>query len=322
MKLQTLSNLIRVSCVTAFASVTVSAFAPTFAHAADNFAPALSANPTNPASPTNPTLSANPGTAAAAAPLPPGAAAVVNGVAIPQSELDEAVRAAASQASLPDTPQLRAALKQQMIARELLRQAAERAHYDTRPEVQQAAAPDRVNVEIQSWLRANVHPAAVTNAQVKARYRELIASMGADEYKVQMIALADQATATMILTALNAGQPFDALARQYGTGTTKTAGGEMPWVSFKTPLTEGNTHGVPLPLARAITQLQPGGTVTRPVQAGNMWVVVRLEGKRATQKPAFDAAKQEIRQQLQSEAAQAAIGQLLDTLAREATIQL
>jgi peptidyl-prolyl cis-trans isomerase C len=311
MKSAALSRLIRALCVVAFASVAASALLPTLSHAAGEFAPADLPPAGQPSAPP----------ASPSAAVPPRAAAVVNGVAIPQSELDAAVRAAGSQASMPDTPQLRSALRQQLIAHELLRQAAVRAHYDTRPEVQQAAPNDKVNVAIQLWLSDNVHPAPVSAAQMKARYRKLIASMGSEEYKVHMIALADEATATMILTALNAGQPFDALARQYGVGTTKTNGGAMPWVSFKTPVTEGNTN-VPLPLAQAITQLQPGETMTRPVAVGNMWVVLRLDGKRATHKPSFDEAKPEIQQQLQAEAAQSAVGRVMDTLARQASIQL
>lgn len=311
MKSVVLSRLIRALCVTAFASVAASVLMPTFSHAEGELPPAdlAAAGPAN-------GFPAGPGAAVA-----PRAAAVINGVAIPQSELDDAVRAAGAQASMPDTPQLRSALRQQLIAHELLRQAAERAHYGTRPEVQQAAAKDQVNVEIQLWLRDNVHPAPVTTAQMKARYRQLIASMGSEEYKVEMIALADEATATMVLTALNAGQPFDALARQYGVGTTKTNGGAMPWVSFKTPVTQSNTN-VPLPLAQAITQLEPGQTVTRPVAVGNMWLIVRLDSKRATQKPSFNDAQREIREQLQAEAAQKAVGRVMDTLAHEASIQL
>jgi len=296
-----MSQLMRALCVTAFASVSVTTMVPTLTHAAGEAAPAAPAAP--------------------AIPLPPGAMAIVNGVTIPQSFLDTAVRAAGTRAALPDTPQLRAALKLQLIARELLIQGAERAHYGSRPEVQQAAPNDRINVEVQSWLRDTVHPAAVTDAQVRARYDAEIGSLGKDEYKPGVIAVSNEASATMILSALRAGQPFDALARQYSVGPTKQSGGAMPWLSFKTPVTEGRTNGVPLALAQTLAQLQPGTTAAQPVQSGNVWLIVRLDSKRPMQTPAFDQVKDEMRKLMQAEATQVAVGQLTASLARAATIQ-
>lgn len=296
-----MSQLLRALCVTAFTSVAVSTMVPTLTHAAGEDARAVPAT--------------------SATPLPPGAMAVVNGVTIPQSFLDTAVRAAGTRAALPDTPQLRAALKHQLIARELLIQGAQRANYGSRPEVQRAAPNDRANVEVQSWLHETLHPAAVTDAQVKARYDTEIVSLGKDKYKPAVIAVSNEASARTILSALRAGQPFDALARQYSIGPTKESGGAMPWLSFRTPVTEGHTNGVPLALATTLAQLQPGTTAAQPVRSGDVWLIVRLDGKRPMQTPTFDQVKDVMRKQMQVEAQQVAVNQLTAELARTATIQ-
>ena len=165
-----------------------------------------------------------------------------------------------------------------------------------------------------------MHAPEVTDSAVKTRYDAVIATFGKDEYKPQVIATADQASANTVIAGLKAGQPFASLAQQYAVGPTKANGGEMPWVSFKLPLTEGNTHGVPMPLAKIITNLHPGETAPQPLQAGDGWLVVRLESKRPMQVPMLDQAKDDIRRQLQDEGMQAALSKRVAELARDATI--
>ncbi len=292
-----MSRSIRTLCLLSFASVAVSTLAPALVHAAEAA-----------------TL------ASAAAALPAGAAALVNGHVVPQSALDTAVSNVVSRTGAPDTPQLRAVLKDDLIARELLRQQAVLGHYDQRPEVAQFPDAEKTDAGIRGWILDNVHAPKITDSEIKARYESVVATFGKEEYKPAVIAVADEATANTVLAAVKGGQPFAELARQYGIGATKATGGEMPWVSFKLPLTEGNTHGVPMPLAQVITGLAPGATAPQPLQAGDGWLIVRLESKRPMQVPTYDAAKEDIRRQLQDEAMQAALGQRVAELARSATI--
>ena len=67
-------------------------------------------------------------------PLPANGVARVNNVVITQDQLDQAVRAL----NVPDTPALRASVKNQLIARELFRQAAEAAMHGAQPQSQNA----------------------------------------------------------------------------------------------------------------------------------------------------------------------------------------
>ena len=282
-----LSTTVRALCVTAFTSVTLNAAMPMLAHAAGE------------------------------ANLPAGTVAIVNGVTIPQAQLDDAVRASRQ----PDTPQLRQALKAQLVTRELFRQGADKGHYDTKPEVLQAMSAVKINTETQLYLRDHIHPEPVTDAQVKARYDSIVASLGKEEYKPRVITVADDATAKTVLASLKSGASFDALARQYSLAPSKAAGGEMPWVSLKTPLTEGNTQGLPLVVAQAITRLPAGGVTTEAIAVGNGRVIVKIDAKRPTQVPTFDQAKQTIRQQLEGLALEKAGAQFAAGLLKNATIQ-
>src|SRR5260370_11878845 len=86
--------------------------------------------------------------------LPAGTLAIVNGVAIPQARLGEALRASGQ----PDTPQARQFFKHELLTRELLRPYAQKQNYDTKPEVQHAVSVAKVAAETQLYISNNVHP--------------------------------------------------------------------------------------------------------------------------------------------------------------------
>ncbi|MFJ1256612.1 peptidylprolyl isomerase [Cupriavidus sp. CuC1] len=249
--------------------------------------------------------------------LPTDTLAIVNGVAIPLARLDDAMRAARQ----PDTPELRRIFKQELIAREVLRQGAEKQTYGMKPAVQEAVNASKAAAETELYLRDNIRPAPITDAQVKARYQEIVGSLGDEEYKLRILSVADDATAAKVLERLSSGVAFDALVREYSIAASKEDGGEMPWVSFKTPVSEGKTQGVPLAVAQAATRLSAGGVTPAPVVVDNVRVIVKLDAKRATQVPTFDQMKGAIRQQLQVLALKNASAGFIGAQMQRATIQ-
>ncbi|MGP8473849.1 peptidyl-prolyl cis-trans isomerase [Burkholderia sp. PR2] len=253
--------------------------------------------------------------------LPTGEIATVNGTPITKAEVDAVLNASRQ----PDTPQVRQAIKNQLIAQVVIRQAAEKAGYGNKPEVQTAMQVAKSNAETQLFVRDNVKPESVTDTQVKARYDEIVASLGKEEYKPRIIVAKDAATAATVLAGLKSGQSFDALARQYSQAPSAATGGELPWVSFKTPVMEGKTQGLPLAVAQAITQLPVGGVTPESILLGNDTngprAIVKVDAKRPTQVPTFDAAKATIRQQLQALAIEKASANFVGGLMKGATIQ-
>lgn len=253
--------------------------------------------------------------------LPAGAVATVNGTPITKAEVDAVLQASRQ----PDTSQFRQAIKNQLIVRVLIQQAADKASYGSKPEVQAAMQLAKSTAEAQLFVRDNVKPEPVTDAQVKARYDEIVASLGKDEVKPRIIVTKDAATAATVLAGLKAGQSFDALARQYSQAATAAAGGELPWVSFKMPVTDGNTQGLPLAVAQAITQLPAGGVTSQSIAIGNdvngPRAIVKVDAKRPTQVPSFDAAKATIQQQLQALALEKATANFVGGLMKNAAIQ-
>ena len=249
--------------------------------------------------------------------LPTGTVATVNGTPITQTEVDAVLKASRQS----DTPQIRQAIKNQLITRVLIQQAAEKANYGSKPEVQTAMQVAKANAETQLYMKDNVKPAAVTDAQVKARYDEIVASLGKDEFKPRLIVVKDAATAATVLSELKAGKSFDGLARQYSIAPSRDAGGELPWVSFKTPATEGKTSGLPVAIAQALEKLPAGAVTSESIPVDGARVIVKLDAKRPTQVPAFNTAKATIQQQLQALALEKASADFVGSLLKSATIQ-
>jgi len=254
---------------------------------------------------------------AASVTLPTGVVARVNGVSIAQADVDAAVR----QSGQPDTPQLRTAMKNQLIARELFRQAAQKAHYDTHADVKANLEQAKAMLMMQAYLRDAIKPAPVTDADVKAKYDAIVASLGQNEYKSSAIVVKDAATAKTVLDQLKKGGDFAQLAKQYSQGPSAAQGGALNWVSFKTPIVEGQTQGWPQPVAEALVKLPQGAVSSAPIQLGDQFWILRVDQMRPTQIPTFDQSKAQLRKELEQVAMAKATAQVVTDLVKSAHIE-
>ena len=249
--------------------------------------------------------------------LPAAGAASVNGVAIPDSQ----VTAALQQAHIADTPQARSAITQQLIARELFRQEASKdKSLESRADVQQAIRDAKSAILTQAWLKDHIKPAPVTDADVKARYDAIVASLGDKEYKARLIQVADEAGGKAALARIKGGEDFAKVAQQVSLAPSKAAGGAMDWVSFKVPAQEGKTQGLPLPLAQGIATLPAGAVSAAPIAFDGRFYLIKVDEVRATQVPAFDQVKPGIQQALQAQALERATTALVTQLLTKAKI--
>lgn len=247
-----------------------------------------------------------------------GVIAKVNNVSITDAQLQRAVQ----QSGLPDSPNLRAALKNQLISRELFRQDAEKTHaYDNRLEVKQAMQEAKDAAITQLYLRDVIKPAPVTEQQVRAQFDSIVASLGDKEYKSRLIQVADAAAAADVLTKLKAGADFAQLAQQVSLAQNKARGGDLDWVSFKTPAAEGHTQNLPLPIAQALTALPAGGVTLTPVNWNNAYFILKLEQIRPTQVPKYEDVKAVLRQQQEAAALEKATLAVVGNLVKQAKIE-
>lgn len=244
-------------------------------------------------------------------------AASVNGVAIPDTQVATVLQ----QSGLPDTPQARNAIRQQLIARELFRQEAARDKgLESRPDVQQALRDAKAQILAQAWLKDHIKPAPVTDAQVRERYDTIVASLGEKEYKARLIEVADQAAASAALARIKAGEDFARVAQTVSLAPSKASGGALDWVSFKVPVQEGQTQSLPLPIAQAIASLPAGAVSAAPIAWNNRTFLVKVDEARPTQVPAYDTVKPGIQQALQAQALERATAALVTQLLAKAKI--
>jgi len=244
-------------------------------------------------------------------------AASVNGVPIPMARFDEALRLSIAQGKA-DTPELRAAIRNQLIALEVFRQEAVKRGWQNDPQVLEA----RDSAMIQRYLKDAVRPEPVAEAAVRTRYESIVASLGEREFHFRLIAVADETKARELLAVLKAGQAdFAALARQHSLLPSRDKGGEMDWISFKTPAEEGHTQALPLPLANAVAALPAGALTAAPISWQGRWYLIRMDEVRPTHIPTYDEVKAALRRALEAQALEKATAELVVRLLANAKIQ-
>ena len=244
--------------------------------------------------------------------------ATVNGVPVKPALFQQALQQALAQGR-PDTPQLREAITSQLIARELFVQAAAKQGLDKDPEVQMIAEEAKRSAMIQRYMRQLVKPNPVTEEQVKAHYEKVKAGLGAREFKLRVMLLPNAVRAKELRGELAKGKDFAELARQWSLAPSATRGGELQWVSFKSPPQEGQTAGLPLSIAEAVEKLQKG-KVTEPIEIQGKWWVVKLDDVRPVKVPTFEQARQDIYNLLSAQEMERATGALVQQLSQGATI--
>jgi peptidyl-prolyl cis-trans isomerase C len=227
--------------------------------------------------------------------------AVVNGKPIPQARLDtlaNQIKQQAARMGRPVPPDVEKQLSEELIAREIFAQEAEREGIPATPEFRDQMELMRqtvlINVLFDNYLKQ--HP--VSDADAKAEYdrivKELAAQTGGKEYKASHILVKTEDQAKDIIAQLKKGAKFDDLAKKYSQDPgSAPKGGELGWASPKTYVPE---------FAAALTKLNKGQTTDSPVKTQYGYHIIRLEDIRDTKPqtpPAFDnTVKSEIIRQL------------------------
>lgn len=218
--------------------------------------------------------------------------ASVNGTAIPDSQFNQTLAQALNQGQ-KDSPELRNAIKEELINREIVSQAATKAGLDKTAEAKLAWAQIRQNFLIDLYWADYSKKNPITDAQVKAEYDRDIAQLqqsGAKEqYKVSLITVATQAEADAISAQLKKGVSFEKLVKEKSIDPSKAQGGVVGWVLPAQLNPEIGT---------AITKLNKGG-VTNPIQTQSGWNLVKLDDKRPFKVPALSEVQNQLRKQLQ-----------------------
>ncbi len=149
--------------------------------------------------------------------------AVVNGVSISARLMERNVRANVAKGQ-NDTPALRAALKEELIARELMVQDALRLGLDKRQESEDSLHVLRQNYLIDVLVQEALNKSPVTDAELKAEYERQVQALNAgnlQQYHLATIVLESEIDARNVMAALRTGQVFESLAREKSVDSSK-----------------------------------------------------------------------------------------------------
>lgn len=230
--------------------------------------------------------------------------ATVNGFPVPQTWVDQVIRNNAAQGA-KDTPQIRQAIRDELVGREVLAQEALRLKLDQSPESKAQLALLRQTHLVDQLLRQQAQKSPITEDEMKAEYErqaKLLREAGdVQEARVSQIVVASESAAQTVLGQLKAGEPFDRLARTLSMDASKERGGDMGWVL---PIR------VAPALGKVINDLPKGSTATTAVQSPAGWHILRVEDKRPFKLPAYEDSKNLIRQGLAVQRVNAYVQQL------------
>lgn len=215
----------------------------------------------------------------------------VNGVAVSQNLANVFIAEQKAQGA-PDTPELKAAVREELIRRELLIQEAKKAGIDKKPEVAAQAEAARQAFFVRAYIQEYVKKNAISDAQLQADYEKIKAQLGNTEYKARHILVVSEDVAKAIIVNLDKGAKFDELAKQSIDPGSKDNGGDLGWAS------SGNFVK---PFSDALTGLTKGKYTATPVKSDFGYHVIMLEDTRPLNVPSFDELKPRLLQQAQSQ---------------------
>ena len=220
-----------------------------------------------------------------------GAFVTVNGVAISQNLANVFIAEQRAQGA-PDTPELKSAVREELIRRELLIQEVKKAGIDKRPDVAAQAEAARQAFFVRAYIEEYVKKNPITDAQLKSEYDKIKAQLGSTEYKARHILVASEDDAKGIIAELGKGGKFEDLAKKSIDPGSKDNGGDLDWASA------GNFVK---PFSDALTGLSKGKFTETPVKSDFGYHVILLEDTRPLKVPDFEEVKPRLLQQTQSQ---------------------
>ncbi|MFM8546841.1 MAG: peptidylprolyl isomerase [Betaproteobacteria bacterium] len=235
--------------------------------------------------------------------------ATVNGKPIPAQRLEDVVTQLAAQGR-SDTPDLRAAVREQLILREIFAQEAEKRGLarsaDIARQLEQMREDLLIRALIQDYL-ANVEP--IPEDDIKREYERVHGKTSAEkEYRARHILVDKEEEARQIIAQLRKGERFETLARRSRDTGSAQQGGDLDWATPETFVRE---------FSEAMIALEKGKFTDKPVKTQFGFHIIRLDDVRTVTAPPMAQIAPQLRQELE----RARIDKLQQTLKSKAKVQ-
>lgn len=215
--------------------------------------------------------------------------AIVNGKAVPKTRLD-ALAAQVERAGRQITPEMAGQLREEVIAREVFMQEADKLGLAQSEDYRNQMELARQSILIRELFSDFQKKNPVTEAEMKAEYDKFVAANSGKEYKARHILVEKEDQAKAIIANLKKGAKFEDIAKKQSKDPGSGAnGGDLDW--------SGADNYVP-EFSQAMVKLNKGQTTDRPVKTQFGWHVIRLADVRTPQLPSFDQVKPQLQQQM------------------------
>jgi peptidyl-prolyl cis-trans isomerase C len=225
-------------------------------------------------------------------------AATVNGVAIPESRLDMRVKAAMAQGQ-PDTPELRNAVRDELINIEVLAQAANKKGLGKKADVLQQIDLSKQTILASAFVQDYVKSHPISDDTLKQEYEKINKQRGTKEYKVSHILVKTEDEAKVVADQLKNSKFEDVAMDKSQDPGSSVKGGDLGWAV---------PSNFVKPFADAMVGLSKG-QISAPVQSQFGWHIIKLEDTRDLKVPSFDEVKPNLTQHMQQQLVQKAISE-------------
>jgi len=219
--------------------------------------------------------------------------AIVNGKAVPQARA-EALSQQIVRSGRQITPEMEKQIKDEVIAREIFIQEAQKQGLDSTEDFKVQMELARQTILIRDLFTNFQKANPVTDEEVKAEYDKFAAANSGKEYKARHILVEKEDEAKAIIAQLKkTPAKFEEIAKKSSKDPGSGAkGGDLDWAPAGNYVAE---------FSQAMAQLTKGKTTETPVKSQFGYHIIRLDDVRDAQLPALDAVKPQVLQQLQQQ---------------------
>jgi len=218
--------------------------------------------------------------------------AIVNGKAVPKARMDVLAQQLAG-AGRPVTPEMEPQLREEVIAREVFMQEAQKQGLDASDEYRNQLELARQAILIRTLFENQRKTNPVTDADVQAEYDKFVAANGGKEYKARHILVETEDQAKKILADLKKGAKFEDIAKKQSKDPGSGAnGGDLDWANPASFVPE---------FSEAMIKLNKGETTPAPVKSQFGYHIIRVDDIRQAQLPKLEEVKPQVTQQLQQQ---------------------
>ena len=218
--------------------------------------------------------------------------AIVNGKPVPTARVDM-LKSQLAKAGRPVTPDMEKMLKDEVVAREIFMQEAQRRGLDANDDYKAQLELARQTILIRELFADFQKKNPVSDAEIQAEYDKFVAANGGKEYHAHHILVENEADAKAAIAEIKKGKKFEdvAKAKSKDPGSAQN-GGDLDWATASSYVPE---------FSNAMIKLGKGQMTQEPVKTSFGWHVIRVDDIREAQLPKLEEVKPQIAQQLQQQ---------------------